>query len=115
MPTKRQVLDHLKRDELIDATERYDLPVADRRVRLLLLDAVARSKKARLAEILADLPRKRLQEICRALDLDDHGREKALYVDRLTGRHTPAQQPLLRGARTKAKASPLAQRSDSPL
>ena len=34
MPTKRQVLDHLKRDELIDAVEYYDLRVADRRVRV---------------------------------------------------------------------------------
>lgn len=62
MPSKRQVLEQLKRDELIAAVDRYDLYVADRRVLSLLVDAVAHSKKARLAEILAELPRKRLEQ-----------------------------------------------------
>jgi len=85
MPTKRQVLEQLKRDELIAAVERFELPVADRRVRDLLIEALASSRKATLAEILGELKRARLKELCRALGLDDGGREKALIIARLGG------------------------------
>ena len=85
MPTKRQVLEQLKRDELIAAVERFELPVADRRVRDLLIAALASSRKATLPKILADFKRARLKELCRGLGLDDGGREKALIVDRLAG------------------------------
>lgn len=45
MPTKRQVLELLKRDELLAAADAYELAVADRRQRALLVDALARSRK----------------------------------------------------------------------
>ena len=94
MPTKRQVLDQLKRDELIANVEYYELPVSDRRVRALLIEALASSRRARLAEILEDLPRARLKEICRDLGLDETGRAKAVLVERLTGKpRTPAVKP----------------------
>ena len=48
-------------------------------------DALARSRKARIDEILQALKRDRLKELCRALDLDDSGRQKAEIVARLTG------------------------------
>ncbi len=83
--TKRQILEELKRNELIAVVERFELPVADRRVRSLLIEALASSRKAPIAEILGDLKRDRLKELCRAFDLDDGGREKAVIVERLTG------------------------------
>jgi type I restriction enzyme M protein len=86
MPSKRDVLDQLKRDELLDAVDQLGLEVRDRRVRGELIETLAASRKAPLAEILGALPRTRLKEICRALDLDDAGREKALIVERLAGR-----------------------------
>jgi hypothetical protein len=86
MPSKRDVLEQLKRDELVAALDRYGLEVRDRRVRGDLVTALAGSRKAHLAEILGELSRTRLKEICRALDLDDSGREKALLVERLTGK-----------------------------
>ncbi len=49
MPLKRQVLEQLKRDELIAAVGRFELPVADRRVQNLLIEALASSRKATLA------------------------------------------------------------------
>lgn len=85
MPRKREVLLALKRDELVAAADRFDLFVQDRRVRDDLIDALASSRKAGLAEVLEDLPRLRLKEICRALNLDDSGREKAAILARLTG------------------------------
>lgn len=86
MPRKRDVLESLKRDELLAAADRLDVPVRDRRVRDDLIDALAASRRAGLAGILEGLSRYRLKEVCHALDLDDSGREKALLIDRLAGR-----------------------------
>jgi len=91
MPTKREVLDQLKRDELLAAVDQLGLEVRDRRVRGELAEALAASRKAPLAEILGALPRVRLKEICRALALDDSGREKALLVERLAGPSPPGR------------------------
>ena len=89
--SKRQILEQLKRDELIAAVERFELVVEDKRVRDLLIEALASSRKARIAEILGDLKRDRLKELCRTLDLDDSGREKAVIIERLTGTRLGAE------------------------
>lgn len=85
MPSKREVLGQFIRDELLAAVDQFELTVTDRRVKDQLLDAVASSKRAGLADMLSGLSRDRLKEICRALGLDDSGKEKATLVDRLTG------------------------------
>jgi len=85
MATKRKTLETLKRDELLAAINRFELPVTDRRVRDNLVEALARSRRAGLAEILEDLPRTRLKEICRALNLADSGKEKAVLISRIAG------------------------------
>ena len=85
MPPKRRVLESLTRQELQEAVDRYDLQVADRRVKDQLVDALAASRRAALPEVLESLSRDRLKEICRSLDLDDSGREKALLIERLAG------------------------------
>ena len=83
MPAKRTILAQLSADELRANVEYYALQVADRRVKAQLVDALARSRKARAEEMLPDLSRDRLKELCRALDLDDSGRRKADLVARL--------------------------------
>ena len=85
MPSKRDVLQHLTRDELQEAVERFALTVADRRVREQLVEALGASKKAALGDVLGALSRDRLKEICRALGVDDSGREKGVLVERLAG------------------------------
>jgi len=85
MPTKRAVLDHLKRDELLDLVDRFAIDVPDRRAKDGLVEALAASRKVALADALAGYARDRLKELCRALDLDDAGREKSVLVERLTG------------------------------
>jgi type I restriction enzyme M protein len=108
MPRKRDVLENLKRDELIAAADRFDVPVRDRRVRDDLIEALAASRKAGLPGILEDLSRNRLKEICRALGLDDYGREKAPLIDRLAGQdgHAPSAN-----AATDPDSQPRARRS----
>ena len=91
--TKRQILEELKRDELIAAVERFELPVSDRRVRELLVKALASSRTAAIAEILGDLKRDRLKELCRTFGLDDGGREKAVIVERLVGKPPEPSPP----------------------
>jgi type I restriction enzyme M protein len=110
MPQKRAVLEHLTRDELGTIVEHYELQVADRRVREQLIDAVAGSRRAALADILLGYSRDRLKELCRALDLDDAGREKSVLVERLIGAKTaepPADPVPAKPARTsKPKGEP---------
>ena len=65
MPTKRAILAELTSHELRDAIGGYGLQVDDRRVRVQLVDALARSRKARVEEILQGLSRDRLKELCR--------------------------------------------------
>lgn len=86
MPSKRQVLGALSRPELQAIAERYGLDVVDRRVREDLIEATASSRRVVLAEILETYSRDRLKELCRALALDDRGKEKALLVERLVGK-----------------------------
>ena len=89
MPSQRDVLACLKRDELLEALDAYDLEVADRRVRDPLIDALAHCRTFQLDAWLIDFSRDRLKEICRALKLDDSGRAKAKIVERLLSRRPP--------------------------
>ena len=89
MPTKRAILSELTADELRANVEYYELAVYDRRVKAELVNALAASRKARLDEILPDLSRDRLKELCRAFGLDDSGREKAEIAARLIGHPAP--------------------------
>jgi type I restriction enzyme M protein len=98
MPSKRDVLALLSRDELLAVADRFELAPPDRRAKDGLVATIAGSKRATLAEVLPDLPRERLKELCRALGLDDAGKEKAELVDRLVGAKSngepaPASKP----------------------
>ncbi len=101
MPTKRELLAHLTRDELKDIVEHFGLK-ADARSPASMLEAVASSKKAKLPPILGDYLRDRLEELCEGLGLDTAGTKPAL-VERLTGKTTPAAEP---PAESSGKSSP---------
>ena len=65
MPTKRAILAELTGPELRDVVRRYRLPVDDLWVEAHLVDAVARSPRTRIGEILPEFSRDRLKELCR--------------------------------------------------
>ncbi len=65
MSKKRDVLEVLRRDELLGVVDAYGLTVEDRRRKKLLIEGIARSRKAKVEDILLDLPRQRLKEISR--------------------------------------------------
>jgi len=102
MPSKRDVLSLLSRDELLAIVDRFELAPPDRRAKDGLVDTVASSKKATLAEALPDLSRDRLKEMCRALDLDEGGRQKSALVERLVG------------AKVNGEAAPTSKLNGSP-
>jgi type I restriction enzyme M protein len=85
VPSKRDVLSLLTRDELLGVVDRFELAPPDRRAKDGMIEAVVSSKKATLAEVLPELSRDRLKELCRTRGLDDGGREKSGFVERLTG------------------------------
>jgi type I restriction enzyme M protein len=91
MPTPRQVLDLLSRDELLALADSHGVIVGDRRVKSHIADQLEASGPG-LAGMLGGLSRDRLKELCRALDLDDAGKEKAGLVGRLAAT-APAEAP----------------------
>ena len=93
MPTTCQVLDLLTRDELLRLVERLGVIVGDRRVKAHLVERLDEEAPP-LPDLLADLSHDRLKEICRALGLDDAGKEKAALLDRIAGgAKTPSAPP----------------------
>ena len=100
MTSKRTVLEALTRDELIFVADAFDLQVEDRRSKAKLIEAVAGSKKATLPAFLADYPRDRLKELCRALDLDDSGKEKAAIIERIVGGQVAITSPEARAPKS---------------
>lgn len=113
MSRKRDVLEQLKRDELLAAVDRFELSVEDRRSRGPLVEALAHSKKAGLAGILGDLSRDRLKEICRALGMDDSGREKAVIIARIAG-ELPVTPLVAVAAPPPRKQSPASRTASAP-
>ena len=103
MPTKRAILDQLTAKELRAAVVGHELHVDDRRVKAQLVDALAGSRKVRLAEVLPELSRDRLKELCRVFGLDDSGRKKADIVARLVGAGAESKSD---GPRAKPAAAP---------
>ena len=85
VPTKRAILTELTSHELRAIVDGYELQVEDRRVKAQLVDALSRSRRVCVGEILGGLFRDRLKELCRAFDLDDSGRKKADLIAHLVG------------------------------
>ena len=90
MTAKRTLLDHLTRDELADLADRHAVTPRDRRAKAALADALDMAGPA-LPDLLTGFSRDRLKELCRALGLDDGGREKAVLIARLAGTDARAE------------------------
>jgi len=93
MTRKRDILSHFTRDELLSALDALGLEVSDRRAKDPAIEALARSKRASLHAILEGFKRDRLKELCRALGLDDSGKEKDAIIARLEGGGAYAPAP----------------------
>lgn len=83
MAGKRDILEQLTRDELLQLADRYGVEPPDRRAKAGVVEALVRSRRLDLAIGLAALPRERLKDICRATGIDDAGKEKASIAIRI--------------------------------
>ena len=77
----QRILEMLRRDELLAALDYYDLTVEDRRVRAQSVDALMASEEVIIEDILVDLSRARLKEMCQGLNLKPRGKNKALSLE----------------------------------
>ncbi|MBK8265376.1 MAG: SAP domain-containing protein [Nannocystis sp.] len=85
MPRLPDLLRLLTRDELLAAADRLGVALPERRAKDPIVEALAAAPAATPEAVLADLKRDRLKALCRALDLDDSGKEKAEIIARLAG------------------------------
>ena len=79
------VLKQLPRDRLSELTSHFELQVPDRRSIDAHVDAIVRKRSLDFREVLEQLKRDELQDVCAALGLGTRGREKAKLVDRILG------------------------------
>jgi type I restriction enzyme M protein len=75
MPTPRQVLDLLSRDELLALADGHGLIVGDRRVKAHIADQLETTGPG-AARMFGGFSRDRLADLCRALGLDGGVQEK---------------------------------------
>ncbi len=92
MATKRAIVEQLTADELRQLVDQFELAVDDRRARTGMIDTIAASRKVNLEPALFGFARDRLKELCKKLELDDSGRDKALIVARLLGRESMTKE-----------------------
>ncbi len=81
---RARILNLLTRDELLRLVDHHGVIVGSRQQKAHLVERLEEKGPA-APELLADLARDRLKEICRALGLDDSGKEKAAIVARIVG------------------------------
>ncbi len=85
-PALTVVVTHLTRDELLAAADRLGVALPERRAKDPIVAAFATAPGITIEGALADLKRDRLKELCRAVGIDDSGKEKAEIIARLAGR-----------------------------
>jgi type I restriction enzyme M protein len=80
---RRKALQALSRNALATVTTRLDLAVADRRSQGAHVEVILKARPLEFSDVLRLLPRDDLKAICRALELDDSGKEKEPIVQRI--------------------------------
>jgi len=83
---QRSSLDTLTKPRLLEIATRFGIEVAASRPKAEVIDVLAASKRASFEQILHELRRDELKEICRGHGVDDKSREKQVLVDRILGR-----------------------------
>lgn len=82
---RQRVLQLLSRDELKGLVDRFELQSVDRRNAAAMAQVLSEAS-VDLADMLEDLSRTRMKELCRILGLDDSGRERAPLLGRLANK-----------------------------
>ncbi|WP_437578530.1 N-6 DNA methylase [Sorangium sp. So ce887] len=89
MPTPRDVLLLLPRADLTALADRFGVDLPDRRKKAAIIDAMLSAPELQVEELLRALRIDELKELCRALGLDARGRDKTVLVARLLEDRSP--------------------------
>lgn len=84
-PTKKTVLATLNKKRLIGLAQDYEVGIAARSSKDEFVDALASHRKLAFQALLETLNLAELEAACRAHELDDGGRTKAVLIARLAG------------------------------
>lgn len=90
-PDKRSVHEFAQPSLGEDLQNTFELKLAEPESKDAHVELLARSKKAVLPKLLAQLQRDELKDICRVHGLSEAGRENAVLVARLLGEPTEAE------------------------
>lgn len=112
---RRRILKLLARERLAALTDHFGLEVADRRSIDAHVDAIVKKRSLDFRELLEQLRREELQEVCGALALDARGREKAKLVDRILGVKEEPAAPTAVGGEPPPSMPPLSTRGGGAL
>jgi hypothetical protein len=105
MPSKRHILEAMKRPQLQKLATAFGVKVDDRRSRDALVDGLAVARRAAIADLLAKLPVAALHQLCGELDLSPGPRQKAKLVDHIVGKSGVARKAEASGRTKTAKTS----------
>ena len=94
LPTKRTVLTALPVKRLGALCDIFGLDRTGVTLKDDYLDLLVRAKRASLEDVLANLKRDELKEICRTHDLNDGGKEKGQLIARILGSETDPTPPV---------------------
>ena len=84
--TKQRIaLDVLPAGRLRELLDAFALEVDNRRLRDSLKSALADGRRVKFSDVLGELSRDELKQMCDVLGLDDSGREKQKIIDRILG------------------------------
>ncbi|MFO7561391.1 MAG: hypothetical protein R6X02_02005 [Enhygromyxa sp.] len=90
---KRTTLEALAKQRLAKLVQDFGLEVATSKPKEVLVDALASAEHPSLAEILEQLNREELKNICRAHGIDDSGKQRAAIVERILGEAPVEHEP----------------------
>ncbi|PRP99656.1 type I restriction-modification system subunit M [Enhygromyxa salina] len=106
-PTKRSALRTLAKPRLAKLVEQFAIEISPRSAGAKLIDALARARKLSLAELLDQLSRDELKQICRAHLLDDSGQAKAPILARILAAAEPTPASAAKQPKPLAPAKPV--------
>jgi len=110
LASKREILETLSRARLLELARRLDLAGLTAKPKAEVVRSIVARRSIPIEALLGHLARAELKAICRALGLDDGGREKALLIARLLGETASSPRPPGEGPGVRAADQPISPR-----
>ena len=85
MVQRRRILAAVTRARLVELAREFEIPGLTRRPKEEIVRAISAKRSVKTHDLLESLKREELKAACRAVKLDDGGRQKAALIARLMG------------------------------